>query len=1484
MNIQRFLLYLFANLSISSLFSMETPPKNILESLIPLTIEKYHHILPLKDVLQHITTYQKVCHNGIDKISGFHYYGHLNPQIESVLDGTLIKINNRFWIFTYDTIKQFHTGYIIYQGKVYSQPKSFFPYSWSREAVALYIQELAQEGVCESKQIPEAEHTYSLILKPSLINSQHIPLKVILHASSPLHILTIHPLIKETKRMLSGTLETLATWQKALYRIPKSSNPEITSKLLETLSIATCSLFSVIDLLEQSDIHVKNEKDQTPLMLAARLGRCDLINVLLEQEAPLGIQDILGNTALHYAIDSGVYEAVLGLAHPIVLNKANNQGETPLIRALQRKHYDCAELLLYLGAEVNTPDIHGYTPLMYAVKHHTLTKKEAQACIAFIEAWLKKGGTLNAQDKDGSTALMHAITCHNSVVARYLLHNQADYITIKNQRGESGYTLAGRFNLQEIVFLIDQKEKEKKTLAEQKEQQRKQREFLQTIKEEILKGTLSSSSLKTLPSLEQEILNKIFLFAVKENKSKVVEQLLVKFKAIITPEVYKEALTLAFTKDINIFSTLIQNVSIKKELVEEWFLRLLVAHYKEQRGNYTTLLAFVSTNYPFALTRALQNEEQHRYLLSFIEQRVVSFSHVQAGEFLLEAIRYKAISLVEKLFDVYPSVLSYKNTKGQNALMIAAIADHPSLIALLYRKGLKLDEQDSFGKIALSYASSESNALKELQALSAQEEREKQEKQKVTRLQERNREIEILKSLNYSALMIAAYYNDTEIIEKDRITNVNSTDCKGATAVMVAAERNNLEALNALLSKLDLAINAQDRKGMTPLMYAVKNNNTSCVERLLSQQASIFIFNQENNNVFMLTKNISSNTLKLLETYGTKELITLLEPVLLALEDCIPLLFDELDKKVRFSLLPCRLKADIFGFLIQKNAPQALKYFLQKAASPLEELMKHMSFNPISYAADNYCKETLNILLNYAALAGKEVLEVRLKDFPEELIFLIPENFSTFVALFRKFAQQHLHEPSTNVCCPCHKSVGPVLELSSDIENLIPLISLTYAARRYEDMKKLITVIKPNLDTIIVKPVHNTSLLIHAVATAIDRSVIRFLLDYTTNINQTDINGTSALFFACNQAKPDQELVQLLIDRGADIIIQDKHGLTPLSAAINQGHIEIAKILLESEASINRKDSSKLSTLPFGRGQALVTPLIAACKTGNKEMVKLLLEYQADVNQTDKNGQTALTWACSMKHQEIVQLLFNHQAQVNSQDCNGQTALMVASNVGSLALVKLLLKYKADVNTQASNGETALHTCIANKTPETVSIVKLLLEHKADPNKADSIGRTPLLWAAQNNCVETAILLLNDNAAVNHQDQDGATALHYACKSGHKEVVKVLLAHRANVNIPTYTQRVTPLIAACSVETVLIARDEKEETEHVVRQFASDINKSKPNKKEIIEMLLAVSELDLSYEMAPGYTILKLAEFWRNKEAIKLIKARLRKDTLQQKK
>ena len=86
---------------------------------------------------------------------------------------------------------------------------------------------------------------------------------------------------------------------------------------------------------------------------------------------------------------------------------------------------------------------------------------------------------------------------------------------------------------------------------------------------------------------------------------------------------------------------------------------------------------------------------------------------------------------------------------------------------------------------------------------------------------------------------------------------------------------------------------------------------------------------------------------------------------------------------------------------------------------------------------------------------------------------------------------------------------------------------------------------------------------------------------------------------------------------------------TPLHSASAAGHIEVLKLLLEKGAYLMVVDN-------YGW-----TPLYSASLKEHFEVVRLLLEGRVNAEVEDANGRTALCFADAGGHMEVVQLLLS---------------------------------------------------------------------------------------------------------------------------------------------------------------------------------------------------------------------------------------------------
>ncbi|KAF7977922.1 hypothetical protein HWV62_1979 [Athelia sp. TMB] len=268
------------------------------------------------------------------------------------------------------------------------------------------------------------------------------------------------------------------------------------------------------------------------------------------------------------------------------------------------------------------------------------------------------------------------------------------------------------------------------------------------------------------------------------------------------------------------------------------------------------------------------------------------------------------------------------------------------------------------------------------------------------------------------------------------------------------------------------------------------------------------------------------------------------------------------------------------------------------------------------------------------------------------------------------------------------------------------------------------------------------------------------------------------------------EIVTLLLDRGADIDAQE-YGDTALQHASWSGHLDIMTLLLGRGADVNAQGDDgtalqqasasghlEIVTLLLDRGADIDaqeyggTALQQASASGHLEIVTLLLDRGADINAQGKNG-TALHSAILKGHLEIVTLLLDRGADMNAQGILG-TALYEALSWRQLEIVTLLLDRGADMNAQGKYG-TALQGAISSGRLE---IVTLLLDHM----NAQRINGTALQEAISSGHLEIVTLLLDRGADMNAQGEHD-TALQQALLSGHLEIAILLLDRGANVNV-----------------------------------------------------------------------------------------------------
>ncbi|XP_059621039.1 ankyrin repeat and KH domain-containing protein mask isoform X3 [Phlebotomus argentipes] len=279
--------------------------------------------------------------------------------------------------------------------------------------------------------------------------------------------------------------------------------------------------------------------------------------------------------------------------------------------------------------------------------------------------------------------------------------------------------------------------------------------------------------------------------------------------------------------------------------------------------------------------------------------------------------------------------------------------------------------------------------------------------------------------------------------------------------------------------------------------------------------------------------------------------------------------------------------------------------------------------------------------------------------------------------------------------------------------------------------------------------------------------------DKTIDVDsETDSNHDTALTLAC--AGGHEDLVELLISRGANIEHRDKKGFTPLILAATAGHDKVVEALLKYGAEMEAQSERTKDT-----------PLSLACSGGRYEVVELLLNIGANKEHRNVSDYTPLSLAASGGYVNIIKLLLSHGAEINSRTGSklGISPLMLAAMNGHTQAVKLLLDMGSDINAQIeTNRNTALTLACFQGRHE---VVNLLLERKANVEHRAKTGLTPLMEAASGGYIEVGRVLLDKGADVNAAPVPSSrdTALTIAADKGHVKFVELLLYRGAAVEV-----------------------------------------------------------------------------------------------------
>ncbi len=263
--------------------------------------------------------------------------------------------------------------------------------------------------------------------------------------------------------------------------VKRGKKTDSTAELFAAVKNENASVNQIKELLDAgAKINAVDQVRRTALMHAAFRGKLEVCKLLLSRGAFDQSKDVLGNTALNLSGSKELYmlfkkrkkcrviekmlsdkdkytESLMScifsgsvkvckllLDRGASLETADEWGDTPLIRAIQRGKLEICKLLLDRGASPKTVNKSGTTPLIAAIR-----EKSLEVCKLLLD----RGASLETVNEYGDTPLIKAIEIGRLEICKLLL-NRGARIDVKSLFGGTPLIIAIGGECLEICKLL----------------------------------------------------------------------------------------------------------------------------------------------------------------------------------------------------------------------------------------------------------------------------------------------------------------------------------------------------------------------------------------------------------------------------------------------------------------------------------------------------------------------------------------------------------------------------------------------------------------------------------------------------------------------------------------------------------------------------------------------------------------------------------------------------------------------------------------------------------------------------------------------------------------------------------------------------------------------------------------------------------------------------------------------------------------------
>ncbi len=584
----------------------------------------------------------------------------------------------------------------------------------------------------------------------------------------------------------------------------------------------------------------------------------------------INIQNKRGDSALHHSLgidNNSLTKMFLQLGADV--NTKNIYGHTPLMSAVKDiKNIELVKLLINAGADINAIDETGMTALGYSVYHH-----EDNNSIEITKLLLSSGAKVNRDNKQATTALMHAVKSGNYNSAKLLIDVGAKF-NAKNTVNKTAINYAYKPEI--VQLLIDKGAYYSIIDAVKIGDIEKVNEFInfsgidENDKNLLITAIQYNRNDIAKSLIEQGLLLNLIPFAAKQKNAEIVNLLIQKGMDVNEPYLKKnststtaliEASTVKGNK--NIVETLLfagADVNAVETDINKTALHMAIQH----SDNDTIKLLIQSKanvnhidnegNAPIDIATKMNNTDIVNLLIKN-----------GAPNDLTRAIKYGVNDKVEELLTVSNNINAV-DQNGNTPLSLAIKESNVELVKIILDKDANINQISFIDNYHYEYSPlmiASQNGNKEI----------------INLLIENGADVNFVNNSSMSALMVVTF--DRHLISPEQIEIMKSLLDAGANPNLSMIENEttldrvwgNIVASKLLIDNGADVNSIETFSGFSKLMGAAYSNDIEMVEYLLKHGADhTFRDYEEDKTALMFAENRGNkNVVKLLMDAGATQ-------------------------------------------------------------------------------------------------------------------------------------------------------------------------------------------------------------------------------------------------------------------------------------------------------------------------------------------------------------------------------------------------------------------------------------------------------------------------------------------------------------------------------------------------------------------------------------------------------------------------------------